>query len=156
MHSPGVTIPVGLHPSGVAITPNGNDVYVTNGGDGTVSAIGTATDTVFKTITVGTYPDGAAVGPLGKALYVANAGDGTAPGSVSVILTATNTVTATIATGPAPRDVAFTPDGNDAYVTDTSTGVAEISTASYAVTGTVTDHTGPSSWVAINSHEQNS
>jgi DNA-binding beta-propeller fold protein YncE len=53
--------------------------------------------------------------------------------------------------------VAFTPDGNDAYVTATNAGVSEISTASYTVTGTVAGYdNGPSSMVAINSHQQNS
>jgi YVTN family beta-propeller protein len=138
---------------GVAITPNGNDVYVTNADAGTVSAIGTATNTVFKTITVGSGPRAAAVGPLGKALYVANAADGT----VSVILTATNTVTATIHGFSQPWDVAITPDGNDAYVTNAETGystVSEISTASYTITATATGFNGPFG-VAINSHQQN-
>ncbi|MFD5425805.1 YncE family protein [Streptomyces sp. NPDC127084] len=56
------TIPVGDRPEGVAITPDGNAVYVTNAngdGDGdTVWVIDTATDTV----NVGDTPAGVAVG----------------------------------------------------------------------------------------------
>jgi YVTN family beta-propeller protein len=36
----------GSTPFGVAVTPDGSRVYVANGGDGTVSVISTATNTV--------------------------------------------------------------------------------------------------------------
>ena len=42
---------VGSGPYGVAVTPNGEYAYVTNFGDGTVSVISTATNTVTETIT---------------------------------------------------------------------------------------------------------
>jgi YVTN family beta-propeller protein len=48
------TIFVGFDPSGVAVTPNGKNVYVTNtnnGDPGTVSVIDTATNTVTATLT---------------------------------------------------------------------------------------------------------
>src|SRR6266851_4582487 len=52
------TIPVGLFPSGVAITPDGTRAYVinqfvTNQGDNTVSVIDTMTNTIVATIPVG-------------------------------------------------------------------------------------------------------
>jgi YVTN family beta-propeller protein len=88
----GPKIQVGSVPIGVAVTPDGSSVYVSNEGGATVSVIDTTTNTVIATITVGDSPFGVAVTPDGTRVYVANAtGD-----SVSVITTATNTVTDTI------------------------------------------------------------
>jgi YVTN family beta-propeller protein len=52
------TIPLGsgTAPLGVAVTPDGSKVYVTNEGLNTVSVIDTATNTVIGTIPVGTQP----------------------------------------------------------------------------------------------------
>ncbi len=61
------TITVGSNPRGVAITPDGTHVYVTNGGDGTVSVITTATGVVSAPITVGYGPFGVAITPDGTA-----------------------------------------------------------------------------------------
>jgi YVTN family beta-propeller protein len=74
----GSPIPVGINPSGVAVTPDGKHAYVTNFGisfpppqpPGTVSVIDTATNMVTTTITVGEGPNGVAVTPDGKHAYV--------------------------------------------------------------------------------------
>jgi len=92
------TIPVGSHPQGVAVTPDGSRVYVANEGGlegvGTVSVISTATNTVTGIpIPVGSLPIGVAVTPDGSRVYVANQGAVEGVGTVSVISTATNTVT---------------------------------------------------------------
>jgi YVTN family beta-propeller protein len=94
------TIPAGGFPCGVAVTPDGSQVYVTNASN-TVSVIATATNMVTATIPVGRLPFGVAVTPDGSQVYVANRDDNT----VSVIATATNMVTATIPVGRFP--VAF-------------------------------------------------
>ena len=47
------TIDVGLHPCGMALSPSGDRLYVTNANSDTVSVISTATDTVVKTLHVG-------------------------------------------------------------------------------------------------------
>ena len=75
------TIPVGSEPIGVAVSPNGAYVYVTNRGDNSVSVISTASNTVTATVTVGTYPWSVAVTPNGAYGYVTNLGGN----SVSVI-----------------------------------------------------------------------
>ena len=49
---------VGNDPAGLAITPDGTRVYVTNQVDHTVSVIDTATHTVIATIPVGSDTDG--------------------------------------------------------------------------------------------------
>ena len=73
--------------------------YVANGGDGTVSVIDTATNTVVGIpIPVGREPFGVDVTPDGNHAYVANAGSN----NVSVIDTATNLVVATVVVGMFP------------------------------------------------------
>jgi YVTN family beta-propeller protein len=56
------TIPVGIFPSGVAITPNGARVYVANIVN-SISVIDTATNTVVVTIPSGQFPNGVAITP---------------------------------------------------------------------------------------------
>ena len=89
------TIPVGSSPYGVAVDPAAGTAYVPNYGDGTVSVIDEATNTVTRTIPVGSGPYGVAVDPASRTVYVTNSGDGT----VSVINEATDTVTHTIPAG---------------------------------------------------------
>jgi YVTN family beta-propeller protein len=130
------TIPVGVGPSGVAVTPDGSKVYVANGN--TVSVISAATNTVIATIPVhGTgVPRGVAVTPDGKKVYVANLSDNT----VSVISTATNTVIGSpIPVGVEPSGVAVTPDGSKVYVANAfDTTVSVINTATDTVIGSIT------------------
>ena len=108
------TIPVGpipFAPIGIAITPDGTRVYVTNAGDpfdranGTVAVIDTATDTVVATISVGILPEAVAITPDGTRAYVANTGTST----VSVIDTASLNVVSTIRVGKSPWGVAIGP-----------------------------------------------
>ena len=82
------TVPVGTYPQGVAVTPDGTAVYVTNDNDFTVSVIAAATNTVVATVPVGAYPVGVVATPDGTSVYVANFADNT----LSVIATQTNTV----------------------------------------------------------------
>ena len=53
------TIPVGSTLIGVAVSPNGVYVYVTNYLDNSVSVVSTASNTVTATVAVGVYPIGA-------------------------------------------------------------------------------------------------
>ena len=103
------TVPVGIWPVGVAITPDGAFAYVTNFSSGTVSVIETASNTVIATATatvgVDTLPFGVAITPDGAFAYVTHEGSGT----VSVIATASNTVVATVPVGLNPSGVAITP-----------------------------------------------
>jgi YVTN family beta-propeller protein len=108
--------------------------YITNNDDGTVSVIGTPTNTVVGTpIGVGSAPLGVAVTPDGSKVYVTNQ-DST---MVSVIATATDTVVATITVGSHPWGVAVTPDGSKVYVANEGPNtVSIIATASNTVIGT--------------------
>jgi YVTN family beta-propeller protein len=99
------TVPVGLFPFKVAITPDGTRAYVTNYNSKTVSIMDTATNTVVATIPVGIEPVGVAITPDGTRAYVTDPN----PFTVAVIDTATNTVVATIPVGLTPLGVAITP-----------------------------------------------
>src|SRR5262249_24097429 len=72
------TIPVGLHPSGMALSRAGRFLYVANANSDTVSVIDTTKDEVVETIACrpeAALPFGSganAVAPDGATLYVAN------------------------------------------------------------------------------------
>jgi YVTN family beta-propeller protein len=135
------TISVGNRPYGVAVTPNGAYVYVTNFAENSVSVISTASNTVTATISVGNWPYVVAVTPNGAYVYVTNYLDN----SVSVISTASNTVTATISVGNWPYGVAVTPNGAYVYVTNyADNSVSVISTSTNTVTATINVGTYPS------------
>jgi YVTN family beta-propeller protein len=125
-------VPVQSEPNGVAVTPDGDKIYVANSVSGTVSVIRADILRAFldidfsdhgfiaqilsfileretRHITVGTEPYGLALTPNGKKLYVTNARSN----SVSVIDTHTDEVVNTIANvGPEPRGIAITNDGD--------------------------------------------
>ena len=124
-------------PDGVAVTPDGALVYVTNEIDNTVSVIRTATNTVIRTITVGNGPAAVAVSPDGTRVYVVNGSGST---SVSVIDTATSAVVATVPLGVVQaRGIAVAPDGSRVYVsTYGSNSLKVVNTSSNAVVATVT------------------
>jgi len=109
---------VGTFPTGIAVSPDGNRVYVVNSGDDSVSVIDAETGTAALTIAVGHAPYGIALTPNGRNAYVANA----VGNSVSVIDTQTQTVTATIAVGAKPYGIAVSPECDDVYVTNQADG----------------------------------
>jgi phospholipase C len=123
---------------GVAATPDGSQVWVTESGTNTVCVIptqGSAPNKIAATIVVGIYPHGIAITPDGKTAYVANTGPNTGPGgseTVSVIDVSTQTVTATIDVGEAPQVVTISPDGSQVFVT-CADGVYVITAASGSV-----------------------
>src|SRR5258708_11574234 len=130
------TIPV-PRPGGVAVSPDGSKVYVTNSitFTGTVSVIDAATNTVSATIPVGPCPGGVAVSPDGTKVYVTIFSN-----AVSVIDTATNTVSATIPLGPPGTDpigVAVSRDGSRVYVANLSGTVSVIDAATNTVGATI-------------------
>ena len=105
------TIPVGIGPAGVVLSPDGARAYVTNSGGGTISVINTGTNAVTTTITVGGAPLFPAITPDGKTLYVPDFN-----GNVFVVNTTTNTLTTTISVGPFAAAAVVTPNGTRAYV----------------------------------------
>ncbi|WP_229391627.1 PKD domain-containing protein [Methanosarcina sp. DH2] len=139
------TVNVRKNPYGIAVSPDGTRIYVTNtnyGYSGTVSVIDTAINEVTATVDVGQKysPCGVAVTSDGTKVYVANRD----VNSVSVIDTGTNTVTARVPVGANPLGVTVTPDGTKVYVTNRySNNVSVIDTVTNTVTATVKVGLGP-------------
>ncbi|MCC3769021.1 beta-propeller fold lactonase family protein [Streptomyces sp. UNOC14_S4] len=111
-------VDAGTNPYGIARTPDGSKLYITNSGASDVSVLDTAQGRMTGAVTVGLFPHGIAVSPDGTYAYVANTGPEGSGGSdsVSVIHTRTDTVTATWTAGLNPRSVAVSPDGRTLYV----------------------------------------
>src|SRR5262245_4671885 len=120
------TIDVGLHPTGMAISPSGDRLYVTNANSDTVSVVATATDTVAKTLHVGqlgpgrvpvlgSSPNAVTVSPDGDAIYVANATEN-AVAVVDPDTSAANAVRGLIPTGWFPTAVALDATGGELFI----------------------------------------
>lgn len=121
------TIEVGLHPVGMALSPRGERVYVTNANSDTVSVINAATDSVTKTLHVGlmdragrtpvlgSSPNAVVVSPDGRTLYVANASQN-AVAVVDADARSTDAVQGFIPTGWYPTAVALDRSGRQLFV----------------------------------------
>ena len=106
------TVPVGLGPTAVAVTPNGRFVYVVNQRSNDVSVISAVTNTVIATVPVGLAPSGLAITPNGAFAYVSSIPSM----NISVIDTATNTVVTNISAFSAFM-LAILPNGTLGYLT---------------------------------------
>jgi YVTN family beta-propeller protein len=115
-------IAVGLHPSGIAATPDGRHVLVANANSDTISVIETATDKVVETISTrptdkllfGSAPNALAIDPAGKNVYVSN-GTNNAIAVIEFVPGASRIV-GCIPTGWYPAGVALDPRRGAIYV----------------------------------------
>jgi YVTN family beta-propeller protein len=121
------TIKVGNMPMSAVLTPDGSELYVSNGNGKSVTVIDTATDAVTLIVIVGAKPDALAVAPDGSKVYVGQNG-----GDVSIIDTATKSVTPIVTGGPV-RDLAITPDGAKVYLAMEYLGLKKIDTSTNTV-----------------------
>jgi predicted alpha-1,2-mannosidase len=136
----GPTIPVGSGPDGVAVTPDGSQVFVANNNSNNVTAIDTSDNHVITTIPVGSIAADLAVTPDGKTVWVSNYGDGT----VQPIDVATHTAGTPVRVGANPQRLRITADGKDLWVPDQGSGTAsEVDLATHAVVRTVTVGAAP-------------
>jgi YVTN family beta-propeller protein len=139
------SILVGNNPTGIAVSPNGLSVYVTNNASDTVSVFGAGNLTPTVTTIVlpaGSGPYSVAFTPDGAFAYVVNRGDH----RVSVINTATQSVVGAPITPNCffSDQIAITPDGTKAYVADDECGAIDvISTASNTSTTRVSVGSSP-------------
>ncbi len=129
------TVEVGTNPLGVAVSPDGDRVYVTHQRvAGTVTILDAASNDVVGSVAVGAGPSGVSVKLPGTKVYVVNRDDKT----VSVLDVATGLVIATIPVGNNPLGVAVSPAGTPAYVVNKgSDSVSVIDTNLDAVVATV-------------------
>jgi DNA-binding beta-propeller fold protein YncE len=118
-------------PTGLAISPNGQTVYVVGtpdpalgGHEDTVTTISTATDQVGKTIDLGSHPGMTlwqiAVSPNGNTAYALGWGSPKQQGVVIPVNTATDVAGKAMAVGYNASAIVFSPDGDWAYVLDDS------------------------------------
>jgi YVTN family beta-propeller protein len=132
-------IHVGFDPQGLAVTPDGSQVWVADTGPQTgqpslsgISVISTATDKVTSRMSLPTDPREIAFSPSGATAYV------TTGAGLLVINTATQKVDAFVPGLGNPEDVAVSPDGKTVYVTNTVQGLVDvISAATNRVTSTI-------------------
>ena len=137
-HAVIATVPVGAGPSGVAATPDGRFVYVTNnrGPEFSVSVIDAESNSVVATVPVGPMPTGVVATPDGRFVYVLLGGTG----AVTAIDTATNTVVATaqFGNGAGYINLALGPDGRFLYIANAFLdSVTVLDTATGTVRATV-------------------
>src|SRR5438309_8104 len=124
------TIPVGKRPRGVAVSPDGRRVYVTNSNSDSLSVINAKTLEVLSTVPAGIDPEGLTVNRAGTALYVVNENEL----SVTVLDVASLAVRKKIAVGKEPETAVASPDGRWIAVSnETSDDVHVIATASDTV-----------------------
>jgi YVTN family beta-propeller protein len=112
------TIQVGLNPTGLAVNPARNEVYVVNtgspNGNGSVSVIDSTANNVVATIPVHKLPYFISVDPTGHRAFVANSGSNT----VSVIDLDHRREVAVAGTGELPGLARISPDGRSLVVTN--------------------------------------
>ena len=137
-NTPGMPIPVGNFPFGVAFSPDGTVAYVTNDNDNTVTPITVAINAPGTPIPVGHGPYAVAFSPDGTVAYVVNI---QTPGTVTPITVATNTPGTPIPVGLAPEGVAFSPDGTVAYVVNYESFHSEVGTVTPITVATNTPGT---------------
>ncbi len=141
------TISSGLYsPDGVAVNPNGKNVYITSSGYNEFYVLNTTTYSISR-FSNG-YPSdevqegnhGVAASPDGTKVYIVDS----RTQSVHVIDTATNNIISNVTVGSNPRGVVVNPKGTKVYVTNLiSNTVSVIDTATNKVTATVNVGQGP-------------
>jgi YVTN family beta-propeller protein len=108
---------------GVAVSPDGQILYVTGSNADQLFLVDLSTNTVSAGISVGDFPTRLAVSADGATVYVVN---NTTFGTVSVFDTASATVVDTINLGGFPDDIVLSPDGTRAYVPNLSNDTVSV------------------------------
>jgi YVTN family beta-propeller protein len=132
------TLQVGVQPTGMAVNPKRNEVYVVNAGpatgSGTVSVIDTDANRVAATIAVHKLPYFIDVDAAGRRAYVANSGSNT----VSVIDLDRRREIGVVGTGEQPGLARISHDMRSLVVTNRASGSVSIfAVEPYAAAGAV-------------------
>ena len=130
---------------GIAVSPSGKTLYVTNPGAGDLWVISASTGRVTGRIAAGAQPYAVAVTPDGSTAYVTDMNSD----SVAAISTSTLRARATVHVGRLPEAVAVTPDGSQVWVgNDLSGNISVISPATNTVTTTISGGSGTATLLA--------
>jgi YVTN family beta-propeller protein len=120
------TLQVGTQPSGLAVNPKRNEIYVVNAGtssgNGSISVIDTTSNSVVATIPVHKLPSSIEVDDAGRRAYVANSGSNT----VSVIDLDLRREVAVAGTGERPVLARISPDMRTLVVANRGSGSVSI------------------------------
>lgn len=112
------TVPVGVRPRHVEVSPDGRRVFVSNQGSDTVSVIDVASHAVVATIAVGDAPVGLAASPDNLKVYVTHdSGANADPVWVIDVATFTATLAFTLPNQAVPEPTAtFHPNGSEIWI----------------------------------------
>lgn len=127
--TPIAQIQTGSKNKGLALSPDGSQLWVSGNSVDQVHVIQTSDNTLLTSIDVGNKPERITFAPDGQTAWVTNIGSA----NISVIDVDSLLVEDIVPAGPLPFDVAFTPDGTTAYVSNSIGG-----TKSKSPMGTVT------------------
>ena len=112
-----IPLPHGSYPAGLAMSRDGNRLYIAENLANKLGVMDTHTNTLVAEIPVGRQPWSIALHPTLPQAYVTNRVDRT----VSVVDTETMGVIATVPTGGGPNAVAVSPNGAKIFVADAHT-----------------------------------
>ena len=109
-------------PAGIAVTPDGERLYVAENLTHKVAVVDLSTRQVITKIAVGEYPYDCEISGDGKRVYVSNWGSQ----SVAVIDTSNNQVLNNIQVGDHPNDLGLTRDGRVLYVANANSNKVSV------------------------------
>src|SRR4029079_12290629 len=105
-------IHAGNDPEQLAISSDGQRLYVANEDAAQVSVVDVPSGNVIATVKMGAEPEGVTIRPDVRVVYVTSEDEG----AVYAIDTATNKVLKKVPVGHRPRSIGFLPDGSRAFV----------------------------------------
>ena len=128
------TFPTFCYPSGLAVSPDGSQVWVASRGDGRVDVFDTSTNAHVFGFNV-PLATGIAFNPSGSTVYLA---EGDSPGAIQVIDASSYQLITRIAVGNLPHVLRVSPSGHDLFVTNAlANNISEINTSTNTVTKTI-------------------
>ncbi len=114
------TVPVGVRPRGIILSPSGHQLYVCTSDMDHVEVYDPETMELLHTLPSGPDPELFVLHPSGNPLYIANEDDNI----VTVVDVETRSVVAQIDVGIEPEGMAVSPDGRIAITTSETTNMA--------------------------------
>ena len=133
------TVPVGEKPEGIAVSPDGKNVYVANAGSDSLSQFnvgpgGVLSPKAIPSVATGGFPDGITISPDGRSVYVANFDtDSVSQYDVGPGGALSPKSPATVAAGVGPLGIAISASGRSVYAADREKTVKPGSVSQYTV-----------------------